>query len=149
MKSLRSLVFVSLSILMFSSCGTSNLYYWGTMSNDISDYERAVYSYYKYQSPESVCRLIETYQDIINTCKDNEKMIPPGICAEFGYVLLNPDNEAYFNEYATKSQKNMMRGLVFMEYGREMMEKEIALYPEARKFLEPVIERIKRENKED
>lgn len=142
MKSVRILAVLSLVALLFSSCATNNLYYWGSMSNDISEYERAVYGYYKYQSPESVCRLIAMYQDIITTCKENEKMIPPGICAEFGYVLLNPDNESYFNEHASKSQRNMMKGLVFMEYGKEMMEKEVALYPEARKFLEPVIERI-------
>ena len=78
-----------------------------------------------------------------------DMMVPPGICAEFGYILLNPENEEYFNQYATKSQKKMMEGIVFLEYGKEMIQKEVALYPEARHFLEPIIKRITNEDKED
>lgn len=148
MKSIRLSIIAFFTILIFSSCATSNMYYWGPVSENISRYERSAYNYYKYQSPESICKLIETYQDIIIRCKDNEKMIPPGICAEFGYMLLNPENEAYFNEHASKSQKRLMEGLVFAEYGKEMLEKEIALYPEARKLLEPIIERITNEDEE-
>jgi hypothetical protein len=43
----------------------------------------------------------------------------------------------------------MMEGIVFIEYGKQMIEKEIILYPEARHFLEPVIKRITRDNEED
>ena len=43
----------------------------------------------------------------------------------------------------------MMEGIVFLEYGKEMIEKEVALYPEARHFLEPIIKRITNEDKED
>ena len=150
MKCIKLLAITFFAVLMFSSCTTtSNMYYWGPVSDNVTKYEKSVYNYYKYQSPESICRLIETYQDIIQKCKANEKMIPPGICAEFGYILLNPENETYFNEYATNSQKKMMEGIVFIEYGKQMIEKEIILYPEARHFLEPVIKRITRDNEED
>lgn len=150
MKLIKLLAITFFAVMMFASCTTtSNMYYWGQVSNNVTKYEKSAYNYYKYQSPESICNLIETYQDIIVKCKTNEKMIPPGICAEFGYILLNPENEAYFNEYATKSQKKMMEGIVFLEYGKQMIEKEIALYPEARHFLEPVIKRITRDNEED
>ena len=36
-----------------------------------------------------------------------------------------------------------------MVYGKEMIEKEVTLYPEARKFLEPIIKRITNEDEED
>lgn len=152
MKYIKLLVVTFIFAVMFSSCTTTNsMYYWGpvSMSDNIPRYEHAVYDYYKYQSPESICKMIETYQEIMIKCKANEKMIPPGICAEFGYILLNPENEAYFVEHATKSQKKMMEGIVFLEYGKEMIEKEVALYPEARHFLEPIIKRITNEDKED
>lgn len=149
MRTAKLLAIVYLVVMMFSSCSTTSMYYWGPMSENISRYERSVYDYYKYQSPESICKMIETYQDIIVKCSANEKMIPPGICAEFGYILLNPENEAYFNEYASKAQKKMMKGIVFFEYGVEMMKKEIALYPESRKLLAPIIERIDGDKEEE
>lgn len=147
MKAIRLLVIVSSLMLMFSSCSTTSMYYWGpvSFSDNITGYEKAAYDYYKYQSPESICEMIEVYQDIIIKCKDNEKMIPPGICADFGYILLNPENAAHFNEYATRSQKKLMEGIVFSEYGKELLEKEIALYPESQQFLEPILKRINNE----
>ena len=42
-----------------------------------------------------------------------------------------------------------MDGIVFYEYGKELLEKEIELYPESRQFIEPIIKRMSSENKED
>ena len=146
MKLIKLLAITFFAVMMFSSCTTtSNMYYWGPVSDNVTKYEKSVYNYYKYQSPESICRLIETYQDIVQKCKANEKMIPPGICADFGYILLNPENAAHFNEYASKSQRKLMEGIVFSEYGKELLEKEIALYPESQQFLEPILKRINNE----
>ena len=151
MKTIRLFTIALFVVLIFSSCATTSMYYWGpvSMSDEISKYEKTAYDYYKYQSPESVCNMIETYQDIMIKCEANERMIPPGVCADFGYILLNPENATYFNEYATKSQKKMMEGIIFSEYGKELLEKEIELYPESRQFIEPIIKRIANENKED
>ncbi len=148
MKTIRLFIISLFAALMFSSCVTTyTMYYWGPVSSydKISKYEKAAYDYYKYQSPESICRMIETYQDIMLKCEANEKMIPPGVCADFGYILLNPENAAYFNDYASKSQKKLMAGIVFSEYGKELLEKEISLYPESQQFLEPILKRINNE----
>ena len=151
MKKMRLLITASFLVLIFSSCVTTNtMYYWGpvSLSDNITGYEKATYDYYKYQSPESICKMIETYQDIMLKCESGDKLIPPGVCAEFGYILINPENEAYFNEYATKSQKKIMPGVTFVEYGKELLEKEMILYPESQQFLEPILKRINNENKE-
>ena len=148
MKTIRLFIISLFAVLMFSSCVTTyTMYYWGPVSSydKISKYEKAAYDYYKYQSPESICRMIETYQDIMLKCEANEKMIPPGVCADFGYILLNPENAVYFNDYASKSQKKLMAGIVFSEYGKELLEKEISLYPESQQFLEPILKRINNE----
>lgn len=142
MKTIKLVFIISFITLVFTSCSSGRLYYWGGEYGNSTRYEKSAYNYYKQQSPESICTLIETYQDIMINCKENEKMIPPGICAEFGYILLNPDNEAYFNEKATKSQKQLMEGIVFSEYGKELLEKEMSLYPESRHLLEPIVKRI-------
>ncbi|MBO7287818.1 MAG: DUF4810 domain-containing protein [Bacteroidales bacterium] len=151
MKTFKSLVIILSLILMFSSCSTTSMYYWGpvSFSDNTTGYEKSTYNYYKYQSPESICNMIETYRDIMIKCEANERMIPPGICADFGYILLNPENATYFDEYATKSQKRLMDGIVFSEYGKELLEKEIELYPESRQFIEPILKRMSCENKED
>lgn len=151
MKTISSLVIISSLILMFSSCSTTSMYYWGpvSISDNTTGYEKSIYNYFKYQSPESVCNMIETYRDIMIECEANERMIPPGVCADFGYILLNPENATYFDEYATKSQKRLMDGIVFSEYGKELLEKEIELYPESRQFIEPILKRMSSENKED
>ncbi len=151
MKNIKSLVIILSLILMFSSCSTTSMYYWGpvSFSDNTTGYEKSTYNYYKYQSPESICNMIETYRDIMIKCEANERMIPPGICADFGYILLNPENATYFDEYATKSQKRLMEGIIFSEYGKELLEKEIELYPESRQFIEPILKRMSSENKED
>lgn len=151
MKAIRLLVIISSLMLMFSSCSTTSMYYWGpvSFSDNTTGYENSIYNYFKYHSPESVCNMIETYLDIMIECEANERMIPPGVCADFGYILLNPENATYFDEYATKSQKRLMDGIVFSEYGKELLEKEIELYPESRQFIEPILKRMSSENKED
>lgn len=151
MKCIRRLIVNAFIVVILSSCVASNtMYYWGkvSLSDKITQYEKVTYNYYKSKSPKSICEMIETYHDIIVKCKDNEKMIPPGICAELGYILLNHENEACFNTYASKSQKKKMEGVIFFEYGKELMEKEMSLYPESRHFLEPVIERLANEKEE-
>lgn len=144
MKTIRLFIITFSLVVILSSCGTATMYYWGgsSFSDNMTKYEKVTYDYYKYRSPESICEMIETYQDIIVKCKDNEKMIPPGICAEFGYILTNPEYETYFNEHANRSQKKKLEGIVFYEYGKSLMEKEIVLYPESRQFLEPIIKRM-------
>lgn len=72
--------------------------------------------------------------------------IPPGICAEYGYLLLNPENAEIFAMHATSVQRKIFRSndyaVLFPEMGKELMLKEIELYPESAKFLEPLIERL-------
>ena len=150
MKTIRLFLIATFVLLMFSSCSTTYMYYWGpvSFSDNTTGYEKSTYNYFKYQSPESICNMIETYRDIMIECEANEKMIPR-VCADFGYILLNPENATYFDEHATRSQKNLMEGIIFSEYGKELLEKEIELYPESRQFIEPIIKRIANENKED
>lgn len=73
-------------------------------------------------------------------------MPPPGICAEYGYMLLNPENAEIFAKYATAKQKRIYPktdyASYFAERGKEMMLMEIELYPESSKFVTPLIERF-------
>ena len=144
MKKLFILVLVSFSL---TACGlTSSMYYWGGTQNGTTTYENLAYRNYDAQTPESICRLICMYEDMVTYPGGTRKMPPPGICAEYGYMLLNPENAEIFNTYATTAQKRTFSATdyasFFPERGKEMMLKEIELYPESERFIAPLIERL-------
>ena len=142
----RLIVFVLVSFVM-TSCGmTSALYYWGGEKNGATIYENLAYKNYDKQTPESICKLICMYEDVVSNPGGARKMPPPGICAEYGYMLLIPENAADFAEHATAMQKRVFASgdyaSLFSEKGKEMLQKEIELYPESVKFIAPLIERL-------
>lgn len=144
MKRLLILAFVSLGL---ASCGlTSSLYYWGGTQNGATAYENLAYRNYDKQSPESICKLICMYEDIVSYPGGTRNMPPPGICAEYGYMLLIPENADVFAKDATASQKRTFNttdyASFFPEKGKELMQMEMELYPESAKFIGPLIERL-------
>ena len=86
------------------------------------------------------------YEDIVSNPGGTRRMPPPGICAEYGYMLLIPENAAIFAEHATSMQKRTFDSgdyaSFFPEKGKELLQKEIELYPESAKFIAPLIERL-------
>ena len=144
MKRILTLVLVS---FLLASCGmTSSLYYWGGMQNGATTYEHLAYKSYDKQTPESLCRLLCMYEDIVSNPGGTRKMPPPGICAEYGYMLLIPENAAIFAEHATTAQRKSFASsdyaAFFPKKGKELLQKEIELYPESAKFITPLIERL-------
>ena len=144
MKRILTIVLVSFA---FTSCGiTSSLYYWGGMQNGATTYENLAYKKYDKQTPESLCNLICVYEDIVSNPGGTRRMPPPGICAEYGYMLLIPENAVIFAEHATALQRRTFASgdyaSFFPEKGKELLQKEIELYPESAKFIGPLIERL-------
>lgn len=144
MKRLLILVVVAFA---FASCGiTSSLYYWGSIQNGATAYENLAYNNYDKQTPESLCQLICMYEDIVNNPAGTRKVPPPGICAEYGYMLMIPESAEAFAKHATAMQKRKFESTDYASFfpakGKEMMQKEIELYPESAKFIAPLIERI-------
>lgn len=144
---MKKLFLLTLLTFCLTSCGlTSSLYYWGGVQNGATTYENLAYKNYDKQTPESLCKLICMYEDIVSNPSGMRKMPPPGICAEYGYMLLIPENANIFAEHATSMQKRTFSSTdyasFFPERGKEMMLKEIELYPESAKFIAPLIERL-------
>ena len=142
----RLIVFVLVSFVM-TSCGmTSALYYWGGEKDGATIYENLAYKNYDKQTPESICKLICMYEEIVTEPGGVRRMPPPGICAEYGYMLLIPENAEIFAKHATNMQKRTFDSTdyaaLFSEKGKELMLKEIELYPESAKFIAPLIERL-------
>ncbi len=148
-KGFRNALFVCAISILFCGCVSTNLYYWGSnasASSKMTPYEEAFYTNYKTQSPESLCALVCIYEDMVKNPGGKRGVIPPGICAEYGYILLQPETAAVFSEYATSRQKKKFQSenysSDFQQRGMEMLQKEIELYPEAVIFIKPLIDRL-------
>jgi hypothetical protein len=144
---MKNLLILSIATICLTSCGfTTSLYYWGGEWNGATAYENLAYRNYDKQTPESLCKLICMYEDIVSNPGGSRKVPPPGICAEYGYMLLIPENAAIFAEHATAMQKRTFDfgdyASSFPEEGKALLQKEIELYPESARFIAPLIERL-------
>lgn len=148
---MKKLVLPALMVLLLSSCGSSRLYYWGSSSmwgsGDATKYEELAYRNYDKQTPESLCALVCLYEDMVTHPGGTRGVVPPGIYAEYGYLLLQPATAEAFMSHASSSQRKMFSssdfGTFFPGRGVEMLQKEMELYPESAKFIKPLLERIK------
>lgn len=150
MRRIPALLLASLALV---SCGVSKsygpLYYWGGYANGTSIYEELTYNDYKKQSPEALCKLVCAYEDMIKNPGGSRQIPPPGICAEYGYLLLQPDTATKFIKTATPAQMAVFGSVtdfdaVFAEKGRELLEMEIKYYPESATFILPLLKRLSR-----
>ena len=144
---MKKLFVLLLVTFCLTSCDlTSSLYYWGGTQNAATTYDNLAYKNYDKQTPESICKLICMYEDIVTYPGGSRNMPPPGICAEYGYMLLIPENAEIFAKYATSMQKRTFASTEYATFfpakGKELMLKEIELYPESAKFIAPLIERL-------
>jgi hypothetical protein len=109
MKALSQLAFVS---MLFISCEPQkNLYSWGNYSN-------ASYSYLKNSDEKSTQELIEIYKKLIDKQTGTRMVPPPGICADYGFLLLQQGKT---------------------DEGKALLEREVELYPESAIYIERVL----------
>ncbi len=140
-----TMVAAALSLI---SCGTtaSSLYYWGGVQNGATAYENLAYQSYDKQTPKSICNLVAVYENMVSRPGGTRQVPPPGICAEYGYLLLQTGTADVFMQNASFSQKKLFKtddyGILFREKGREMLEREIEYYPESAQFILPLIKKF-------
>ena len=144
---MKKLLLLSIVTVCLTSCGvTPSLYYWGEMQYGATAYEDLTYRNYDMQTPESICNLICMYEDMVSNPGGTRNVPPPGICAEYGCLLLAPENAAIFASSATPVQKSVFASKDYASFfpkkGKELLQKEIELYPESAKFIAPLIERL-------
>lgn len=115
MKKVLLAVFSASLVVLLASCGTTRMYSW---YNQQEDY----YNYVKKSDKESMENLIKTYDMIITKQTESRGIVPPGIYADYGYLLLQSGK--------TKE-------------GKAMLEKEVELYPESAVFVNSLLKRVK------
>lgn len=144
---MKRLTILSIVTFCLVSCGvTPSLYYWGGMQYGATTYEDLTYKNSFKQTPESICNLICMYEDMVSNPGGTRNVPPPGVCAEYGYLLLVPENAAIFASNATPAQKAAFASKDYASFfpkkGKELLQKEMELYPESAKFIAPLIERL-------
>lgn len=147
---MRKYSLVLIAALILTSCGTTKhqLYNWGSYYNYATEYEHLTYNDYKKKSPEALCALLVLYEQMVTSPGGERQVPPPGICAEYGYMLCQPETASTFASTASDSQKTIFGAggdysSLFREKAQKMFEMEITNYPESAKFLEPIIKKIK------
>lgn len=110
------IIAMSAMVLFAMSCGTTQLYSW-------YDYQTDYYYYLKNADENSQKKLAETYEKIIEKQKEIRGVVPPGIYADYGWLLLQ-DNK--------------------IEEGKAMLAKEIELYPESETFVGSILKRYEK-----
>lgn len=146
---MKKLMLAVLSVLLLSSCGVSDtLYNWGGRQNGTTAYENLAYQSYDKQTPKSVCNLVAVYEEMVTKPGGLRQVPPPGICAEYGYLLLQPQTAEVFQNNATAYQKQMFDttdyATLFQEKGKALLEQEMVLYPESIKFIQPLLKKLVR-----
>lgn len=102
---------ILLLTILVSSCAKP-MYYWGS-------YENSIYSQQKNLDEKANRKLLAAYKDMISKAQKGERGVPPpGIYADYGFLLIKEGRE---------------------REGERMLEKEIQTYPESAFFIQQIL----------
>ncbi len=110
----KILAFTLISFLIASCTTTKALYNW-------KGYDDAVYSYTKNGTEQSVDDLIKIYTKLIEKSGGTRQVPPPGVYADYGYLLIKKGE---------------------IEKGKELLVKETILYPESKLFIDRILKKF-------
>jgi hypothetical protein len=112
---MKKVLAITAVALLLGSCAPQAIYNW-------SGYDNAVYSYTKANDEKSLQELVVVYQKLIKNPGSSNRPAP-GICADYGYLLLKKGEVAK---------------------GKELLKQEVAFYPESAVFVERIIKRAEK-----
>lgn len=111
MKNLRILLGITLLVLLLTGCQKQGIFYWG-------DYSKTYYNEMKNPCDATGAAHLKTLETIIEQSKTKNLAVPPGVHAEYGFIMLQ----------AGKSDVAIVN-----------FEQEKALYPESRLLMDRLI----------
>lgn len=111
---MKNILLVAFVATLITSCTTTTLYSW-------HDYENVTYQYSKKRTEKLQLKVLEQYQKLTESQKGLRGVVPPGLNAEYGYLL-----------YMTGKPEE---GLTFLK-------EEIKLYPESEKYISRIIKQL-------
>jgi len=114
---MRKIIISAICVMALTSCQVQqSLYSW-------YDSENATYTYTKRNTEETLTKAMAQYEKVINKQQGLRKTVPPGVNAEYGYLLCK----------AGKKKE-----------GIALLRAEIAAYPESEKFISRIIQQLEK-----
>jgi hypothetical protein len=113
---MKIIMIVAICVIALTSCQTQSLYSW-------YDSENATYQYTKRGTDELLTQAMAQYEKVIKGQKGVRMTVPPGVNAEYGYLLCKAGKK---------------------EEGLALLRAEIAAYPESEKFISRIINQLEK-----
>ena len=114
---MRKIILAAIIIMALASCQTQqNLYSW-------YDSEDATYQYTKRLTDEKLEKAMAQYLKVISKQKGLRKVVPPGVNAEYGYLLYKAGKKTE---------------------GLDLLRAEIKAYPESEQFISRIINQLEK-----
>lgn len=114
---MKKIIIAAFGIVVLSSCQTQQtLYSW-------YDSEDATYVYTKRTTDETLERAMAQYKKVIAKQNGLRKTVPPGVNAEYGYLLCKAGKK---------------------EEGLALLQAEIQAYPESETFISRIIKQLEK-----
>ncbi|MCX6141883.1 MAG: DUF4810 domain-containing protein [Ignavibacteriales bacterium] len=104
-KTLLFMLFVGL----LAGCATNkDIFYWG-------DYSESLYAYKKNPDDKTLAAHKKTLLDIITVSPKQNRPVPPGVYAEYGYLIVKEGKQAEGLEYLNKEETQYPESKIFVE----------------------------------
>ena len=118
MKFIRLLSLASLLYIVGCAPTQNTIFYWG-------NYSSTLYKYKKTPDEKNRAAYKASLKDILDNAKKKYKKIPPGVQAEYGFLLIKEGD---------------------VNSGQEDFAKEIQMYPESKDFVSKLQEELSKGN---
>lgn len=114
---MRKIITIAICTIALTSCSTQkSLYSW-------YDSEEATYTYTKRGTEETLTKAMTQYEKVIAKQKGVRKVVPPGVNAEYGFLLYKAGKK---------------------EEGLTLLRAEITAYPESEIFISRIIKQLEK-----
>jgi hypothetical protein len=102
-------IFFVLFAGLLASCATNkNLFYWG-------DYSETLYAFKKNPDDRTLAAHKVTLLNIIAESPKQKRPVPPGVYAEYGYLLLKEGKETEGLDYLSKEETQYPESKLFVQ----------------------------------
>jgi hypothetical protein len=110
---MKALFISSISALvLFVGCGPKPMFFWG-------NYSETLYDFKKNPSEKTLDVHKKSLLDIITESSKRNIMVPPGVYAEYGYLLLKEGKENEGLQYLSKEENLYPESTVFVQRLRD------------------------------